>query len=133
LRRQVFQELSPRSKKRPLNRRLLTASLAAFPAECPEASSAASLAVRAPRVLYQPAPRYPVLARETHLSGDVVIDAILDWSGNVTDMRIVSGPVLLYEAALTALSQWKCEPTYLNDQPVAVQMIVVVRFRLDQQ
>lgn len=103
------------------------------PAEVPSKPVRVGGNVRAPKVLYQPAPLYPVLARATHVSGDVVIDAILDQGGNVTDMRIVSGPMLLYQAALTALSQWKYEPTYLNDQPVAVQMKVVVSFRLDPQ
>jgi protein TonB len=48
-------------------------------------------------------------------------------------MKVISGPPLLYQAALDALKQWKYEPTYLNDQPIAVQMIVTITFQLGEQ
>ena len=47
-------------------------------------------------------------------------------------MKVVSGPPLLYQAALDALKTWKYEPTYLNDQPIAVEMIVTITFQLGQ-
>jgi outer membrane biosynthesis protein TonB len=39
---------------------------------------------------------------------------------------------LLIQAAVDAVKLWKYQPTYLNDQPVAVQMNIVVNFRLAQ-
>ena len=48
------------------------------------------------------------------------------------EMRVVSGKPLLIPAALEAVRQWKYEPTYLNDQPIAVQLIVTVTFKLDR-
>jgi protein TonB len=77
-------------------------------------------------------PEYPTLARQAHIQGQVQIDAVLDEQGNVVEMKIVSGPPLLYQAALDALRKWKYEPTYLNDQPIAVQMIVTITFVLGQ-
>ena len=47
-------------------------------------------------------------------------------------MKVVSGPPLLYQAALDALKQWKYEPVYLNDQAIAVEMIVTITFQLGQ-
>jgi protein TonB len=88
--------------------------------------------VREPRAIKQIEPAYPPLARQTHMQGVVVIDAILDEHGNVVEMKVVSGPPLLMQAALAAVSQWKYEPTYLNDEPVAVQMNITVTFRLSQ-
>jgi len=41
-------------------------------------------------------------------------------------------PPFLYQAALGALKKWKYEPTYLNDQPIAGQMIVTITFVLGQ-
>ncbi len=87
--------------------------------------------VRRPQLIKQVAPRYPVLARDAHLSGDVVIDAILDERGNVTEMKIISGLPLFYSAALSALSEWKYEPTYLNDEPISVQLIVTITFHVN--
>jgi protein TonB len=88
--------------------------------------------VRPPRAIVQVRPQYPTLARQTRVQGDVKIDAILDEQGNVVDMRVVSGHPLLYQAALDALSKWKYEPTYLNDRPIAVQLVVTIAFQLSQ-
>ena len=86
--------------------------------------------IRPPQAVYRPAPQYPPLARQARVSGDVVVDTILDENGNVTNMKIVSGPPLLYEAALSALKQWRYKPTYLNDQPVSVELVVTINFQL---
>lgn len=88
--------------------------------------------VRAPKAIVIVQPEYPALAREAHIQGQVRIDAVLDEQGNVVEMKVVSGPPLLYQAALDALKKWKYEPTYLNDQPIAVQMIVTITFQLGQ-
>jgi periplasmic protein TonB len=88
--------------------------------------------VRQPKAIVQTHPEYPALAREAHIQGDVKIDAILHEQGNIIDMKIISGHPLLYQAALNALKKWKYEPTYLNDKPIAVEMIVTIRFELSQ-
>jgi protein TonB len=88
--------------------------------------------VRQPKAIVQTRPEYPALAREAHIQGDVKIDAILDQQGNIIDMKIISGHPLLYQAALDALKKWKYEPTYLNDKPIAVEVIVTIRFQLSQ-
>jgi protein TonB len=66
------------------------------------------------------------------MQGVVSIDAVIDTEGNVVEMKVVSGHQLLIPAALEAVRQWKYEPTYLNDQPIAVQLIVKVTFQLSQ-
>ena len=88
--------------------------------------------VRAPRLITKVAPSYPPLARQTRVQGDVTVDAVIDTGGNVDEMQIISGHPLLLSAALAAVKQWKYEPTYLNDQPIPVQLIVVVTFRLER-
>jgi periplasmic protein TonB len=88
--------------------------------------------VRAPRVIHRVEPAYPPLARQTHTQGTVVIEAVLDESGNVVEMKVISGHGLLIAAALEAVRQWKYEPTCLNEQPVAVQMNINVTFTLSQ-
>jgi periplasmic protein TonB len=84
--------------------------------------------IRPPKAITQVRPNYPPLARQAHIQGQVQIDAILDGQGHVIDMKVVSGPPLLYQAALDALKKWKYEPTYLNDEPIAVEMIVTITF-----
>ncbi len=87
--------------------------------------------VKAPRPISQPQPLYPVLAKQAKIQGQVIIDAVIDEHGNVTEMQVVSGHPLLIPAALDALRHWKYEPTYLNEQPVPVQLLVTISFRLE--
>ncbi len=47
-------------------------------------------------------------------------------------MKVVSGPPLLYQAAVEALKKWKYVPTYLNDQAIVVRMIATITFTLGQ-
>jgi protein TonB len=87
--------------------------------------------VRPPRLLSKLSPVYPPLAKQTRVQGVVTIDAVIDTEGNVVEMRVVSGHPLLISAALETVKQWKYEPTYLNDQPIAVKLIVTVTFQLE--
>ena len=66
------------------------------------------------------------------MKGQVQVDAVFDEQDNVIEMKVVSGAPHLYQAALDALKKWKYQPTYLNDQPIAVHMIVTVTFVLGQ-
>lgn len=111
---------------------LSTAAKPAAPVPVKSAPIRVGGRVRAPRALIQVPPEYPPLARQAHIQGQVQIDAVLDENGNVVEMKVVSGPPLLYQSALDALRKWKYEPTYLNEQPIAVQMIVTVTFVLGQ-
>jgi len=88
--------------------------------------------VKEPHLLHRVEPLYPALAKQIHVQGTVVIDAIVDEQGNVTELKVVSGPPLLIQAATDAVRQWKYQPTYLNDQPVPVQLNVIVTFHLTQ-
>jgi len=87
--------------------------------------------VKAPRPIYNPAPEYPAIAKGARVEGVVVIKAILDERGNVMEMSIVSGPPLLYKAALDAVAKWKYQPTYLNEEPIQVEMNIIVTFQLN--
>jgi periplasmic protein TonB len=86
--------------------------------------------LKAPRQTFSIQPEYPVLAKQTHISGTVVVSAVIDEHGNVVGARAVSGHQLLIPAALKAVLQWKYEPTLLNGTPVAVEMEVTVHFSL---
>ena len=103
---------------------------AAPTAPAPKAPIRVGGRIKAPRAISTPEPVYPALAKQARVQGDVVIDAVIDASGNVVEMQVVSGHPLLILAAIEALRKWRYEPTYLNEQPVAVQLIVTIKFRL---
>lgn len=88
--------------------------------------------LKAPRQIYSVNPDYPALARQMRLSGVVLVDAVIDEKGNVVQAKVVSGHPLLIQAALSAVLQWKYEPTTLNGQPVSVELVVQVHFNFKQ-
>ena len=75
-------------------------------------------------------PVYPMLAKNQHVSGNVQIDALIDATGRVTTMKVVSGPTLLQQAAMDALKQWKYQPARLDGKPVPMHLTVTLQFRL---
>ncbi len=85
--------------------------------------------VTEPRLIWSPPPVYPQLAKQNNIQGDVKIQATIDESGRITEMKPVSGPSILQGPAMDALRQWKYEPSMLNGKPVAAQLLVVVEFR----
>jgi len=86
--------------------------------------------VVAPRILFQVQPRYPSAARLVKVEGIVIIEAVIDASGQIRDARVLRGHPLLDEAALEALRRWRFEPGRLNGRPVAVYFTLTVNFRL---
>lgn len=88
--------------------------------------------VKAPNQVHAPPPVYPALARQAKIQGDVKLDAVIDEQGRVVELKVISGHPLLIEAAIRAVTQWRYQPTLLNEQPVSIQLIVVVQFRLGE-
>jgi periplasmic protein TonB len=86
--------------------------------------------VQRPQLVYNPEPEYPTKAKKEKIQGDVKIDAIVDKDGNVVQAHAVSGPPVLVDAALKAVSQWKYQPTYLNGSPYPLELIVDISFHL---
>jgi len=84
--------------------------------------------VKQARLLKSVPPVYPPTARTQHLSGVVLIDALIDATGNVSTVKIISGPGLLHQAALDAVKQWKYEPAELDGKPTPVHLTVTVQF-----
>jgi len=74
-------------------------------------------------------PIYPATAKAQNVSGDVKIDVLVDANGNVSTVKVISGPTLLHQAALNAVKQWKYEPAQLNGKPTAVHVSVTIHFR----
>jgi TonB family protein len=66
-------------------------------------------------------PPYPYLAQKAGVTGQVVVEVVVNEEGRVTESRAVSGPLLLREAAVNAARSWKFRPfrpTKLDGIPV---------------
>jgi len=86
--------------------------------------------IQAPRKVVDVAPRYPALARESHVDGIVILDVIIDETGNVTSTHVLKSVTLLDQAAIDAVRLWKFTPARLNGQAIPIVMTVTVAFRL---
>ena len=86
--------------------------------------------VKSPRAISTPQPKYPMLALQARIEGDVQIDAVIDKDGNVVQERAMSGPPLLISAAVDAVKHWKYQPTYLNGEPWPIELTINVTFSL---
>ena len=88
--------------------------------------------IREPRKILHVAPLYPDIARQSHVQGTVVMEAILDATGRVESVRVLRSQPLLDDAAVRAVRQWRYTPTELNGVPVPVLMTITVRFSLER-
>jgi len=75
-----------------------------------------------------PAPEYPAMARDAHVTGSVNVRVVIDGEGNVVEATAVSGHPLLRAAAMAAAKEAKLAPTRLNGEPVAVSGVLVYNF-----
>jgi protein TonB len=88
--------------------------------------------VKAPIVVKRVDPIYNETARKARIQGFVIIEAVIDREGNVTEARIIKPlPLGLDMAALNAVKQWKFKPGTLNGQPVPVYYNLTVNFRIE--
>ncbi len=88
--------------------------------------------VKAPTIVTRVEPEYTEIARKARIAGIVIIEAVIDKQGNVTEARILKPlPMGLDQQALAAIRQWKFRPGMLNGQPVAVYYNLTVNFRLE--
>ncbi len=76
-------------------------------------------------------PDYPEAAQRAGREGVVVIKAVIDESGRVTDPKVLrSLDPILDEAALAAVRRWRFHPATRLGKPVRVNYILTVDFRL---
>ena len=87
-------------------------------------------AIAAPEKLINVPPIYPELARQTRVEDVIVLETVIDESGNVTSVRVLKGHPLLTQAAVDAVQRWKFTPARLNDEAIPVVMTVTVQFKL---
>jgi TonB family protein len=85
--------------------------------------------IASPRKTYDVPPVLPELARQAGVRGVVVVEVTIGADGVVTDARVLRSIPLLDAAALTAVRQWRFEPTLLNGQPVPIVATVPVTFQ----
>ena len=75
-------------------------------------------------------PTYPPIARAAHVSGTVVLHAIISKTGTITNLQVISGPEMLRASAVDAVKTWRYKPYILNGEPTEVDTTVSVNFNM---
>jgi TonB family protein len=82
------------------------------------------------RVRHKVVPEYPEAARQAGVQGTVVLDAVVNPDGTVAQVKVLSGPQVLAQAALDAVRWWRYEPYSVNGRAATVETTVSVGFQL---
>jgi TonB family protein len=91
----------------------------------------AAKTTRDPKLISSPRLAYPTAARQANIQGSVTVSASIDENGKVVSAKALSGPMLLRQAAVESVSQWKYSPGLVEGKPAPSQVTVNVDFRLN--
>jgi TonB family protein len=81
-------------------------------------------------LLQKVTPSYPEQALKAGLQGAVVLQAWIGKDGSIQDLKLLNGSLLLGQAAVKAVRQWRYKPYLRNGVAVEAQTYVTVNFRL---
>jgi protein TonB len=96
----------------------------------PKGPMPVSSAVEAGLLIYKAIPVYPTIGVAVRAQGAVVLQATISRSGTIENLRVVSGPPILQQAAMDAVKTWRYKPYMLDGQPAAVETTINVIFSL---
>ena len=75
-------------------------------------------------------PIYPKNALFMRVEGSVELMATISKTGDISQVKVVSGDSQLTRAATDAVKQWKYKPYLLNGEPVEIQTQITINFKL---
>ncbi len=73
-------------------------------------------------------PRFPPIAAAALVSGSVVMEVLVDGSGKIQNVTVVSGPKMEQEAALEAARGWHFKPMVIGALAVPYEVQLVFTF-----
>lgn len=87
-----------------------------------------SSGVAAGSLLDRTTPAYPPIAKAAHVSGAVLLHAVISKAGTIESLQVLAGPEMLRASALDAVRQWRYRPYLLNGEPTEVETTITVNF-----
>lgn len=73
-------------------------------------------------------PLYPDLAKRNHLEGTVKLLARIDETGHVSEIKVISGSVLLLGSSIEAVKQWVYEPLKIDSVSISIRTLINVNY-----
>jgi protein TonB len=78
-----------------------------------------------------PPPDYPEMARMADVEGTVMVRALVGKDGNVKEAIVANGIPMLNDAAIEAVKKAKFKPALQQHRPVAVWVVIPMKFKLN--
>jgi periplasmic protein TonB len=76
----------------------------------------------------KPGPVYPPVARQLKIAGRVVVEAIVSETGNVAEVRVVSGNAALTKTVTDAVKNWRFKPFLAEGKPAGAVVSLSFEF-----
>jgi len=83
-----------------------------------------------PRILKAGPPVYPLIAQSARVSGDVIIETVIDTTGRVAAATVTKSIPLLDAASLEAVRSWQFDPPRANGRAIRFSTTVTMHFQL---
>jgi len=84
------------------------------------------------RLIRRIEPVYPPLAMQLRREGRVELHAIIATDGTIQSLEVENGDPLFIQSALTAVREWRYQPTILDGQPIEVDTHITVIYSLNR-
>lgn len=82
-------------------------------------------------ILQKQDPKYPKDAKKRHITGSVLLDAIITKQGTIAGLDVIASPdPLLTQSAREAIQKWTYHPYLLNGLPAELFTTIVVDFNI---
>jgi periplasmic protein TonB len=109
---------------------IVTSAPVGVPTAAPSEMLKVSQGVTQGLLLKRVQPVYPHTAMQMRIAGSVQLQAIIDKTGSISSVKMLSGDPILARAAAEAVRQWKYKPYMLDGEPVDIQTQITVNFKL---
>ena len=101
----------------------------AFAANVAEGGNATALEdYVAPKLIYSVKPVSPPEALRNYVTGNVKVDALVDVTGHVKSVSVLSGPQKLRNTAIAEVKQYVYEPAHQHGKPVAAHVHTSLKY-----
>jgi hypothetical protein len=71
----------------------------------------------------------PIFPTDVDASGTIVLDATISKRGTIEKLSVISGPLILRQAVIQAVEQWRYKPYLFSSQPLEVETTISVQSR----
>jgi|CXWL01.1.fsa_nt_gi protein TonB len=84
-----------------------------------------------PVVISRTPPTYTETARRARTQGTVVLEAVINKQGEVTNVKVLKSlPFGLDRQAVESIQRWKFKPATMDGRPVSVYYVLTVQFKI---